>query len=419
MHSPRRACAANRSSRHRAGRAVGGPCYPDGRWPKLTSNPPISSAAPTSRRCAAAARLRKRVLAETASDLNVTVFDAAPSPPAPVVEAANTAVVRARHATDHGRQRRHVEGHRPEVIARVPRRPGARYVPRAGRRHVGQDRQALQGGRHASARCCATTCPRNGSWRLGRRHWPSSAAQAGPAAGAAPRRSGRRRSRPRRARAREAGRLRRTAPRSPRPTSTPSARRRSRRASGSSPTPSAAARRPRRFACSRALYANGEDANGALYALLRHVRNLAAVVELMPESPPAEIAKQLGVHTFTAQKLAEQRAELRPPLARARLRRARRRRGRHARQVHAGARARARHRPSRARDGAGAHRRASPTSGDCARGRRYACPRSCPRATMHRSHEHRITAKESRAQHQAAEEAHAALPSARPCATAR
>lgn len=63
----------------------------------------------------------------------------------------------------------------------------------------------------------------------------------------------------------------------------------------------------RAFRVLEALYASGEDANGALYALVRHVRNLAAVVELMPESPPAEIAKQLGVHTFTAQKLAEQR----------------------------------------------------------------------------------------------------------------
>jgi DNA polymerase-3 subunit delta len=56
------------------------------------------------------------------------------------------------------------------------------------------------------------------------------------------------------------------------------------------------------------LYASGEDANAALYSLLRHMRHLAAVVELMPDSPPAEIAKQLGVHTYTAQKLAEQRA---------------------------------------------------------------------------------------------------------------
>ena len=56
------------------------------------------------------------------------------------------------------------------------------------------------------------------------------------------------------------------------------------------------------------LYAGGEDASSAFYPLLKHLRNLTAVVELMPESPPAEIAKQLGVHMFTAQKLAEQRA---------------------------------------------------------------------------------------------------------------
>jgi DNA polymerase-3 subunit delta len=62
------------------------------------------------------------------------------------------------------------------------------------------------------------------------------------------------------------------------------------------------------FRVLESLYASGEDANGALYALLRHVRHLAAVVELMPDSPPTEIAKQLGVHGFTAQKLAEQRA---------------------------------------------------------------------------------------------------------------
>jgi DNA polymerase-3 subunit delta len=62
------------------------------------------------------------------------------------------------------------------------------------------------------------------------------------------------------------------------------------------------------FRALETFFAAGSEASEAFYPLLRHMRNLAAVVELMPESPPAEIAKQLGVHTFTAQKLAEQRS---------------------------------------------------------------------------------------------------------------
>jgi DNA polymerase-3 subunit delta len=67
--------------------------------------------------------------------------------------------------------------------------------------------------------------------------------------------------------------------------------------------------RSRAFALLEQLYAGGEDPNRALYTLLRHVRLLAALHELGGRGrlDRGQVAKELGVHPFTAQKLLEQR----------------------------------------------------------------------------------------------------------------
>ena len=50
-----------------------------------------------------------------------------------------------------------------------------------------------------------------------------------------------------------------------------------------------------------------EIARAALFSLVKHVGQLLAVLDLPYEMPPAEVAKTLGVHPFTAKKLVEQR----------------------------------------------------------------------------------------------------------------
>jgi DNA polymerase III subunit delta len=68
-------------------------------------------------------------------------------------------------------------------------------------------------------------------------------------------------------------------------------------------------RRSRSFELLEALYASGNpknDANGVLYSLKRHIEKLDAASQL-PHADQTTAAKQLGVHPFTAKKLLEQR----------------------------------------------------------------------------------------------------------------
>jgi DNA polymerase-3 subunit delta len=68
-------------------------------------------------------------------------------------------------------------------------------------------------------------------------------------------------------------------------------------------------RRSRSFELLEALYASGNsknDANGVLYSLKRHIEKLDAASQL-PHADQTTAAKQLGVHPFTARKLLEQR----------------------------------------------------------------------------------------------------------------
>ena len=60
--------------------------------------------------------------------------------------------------------------------------------------------------------------------------------------------------------------------------------------------------------CLELLYAHGEQAGSAFYAVLRHLRHLEAVAQLPAQTPPGEIAGILKVHPFAAEKLARQRA---------------------------------------------------------------------------------------------------------------
>jgi DNA polymerase III subunit delta len=56
------------------------------------------------------------------------------------------------------------------------------------------------------------------------------------------------------------------------------------------------------------VYAAGEEPQRVFFSLVRHVRLLERTMELAKtrEPKPADLAKQLGVHPFTARKLAEQ-----------------------------------------------------------------------------------------------------------------
>ncbi len=55
------------------------------------------------------------------------------------------------------------------------------------------------------------------------------------------------------------------------------------------------------------LYSRGEDQFSVFYMLLRHIRQLRTLTDLPSETPPAEAARILGVAPFRAQKLVEQR----------------------------------------------------------------------------------------------------------------
>jgi DNA polymerase-3 subunit delta len=68
-------------------------------------------------------------------------------------------------------------------------------------------------------------------------------------------------------------------------------------------------RRPHSFELLEALFASGNprnDANGVLYSLKRHIEKIDAASQL-PHADQTTAAKQLGVHPFTAKKLLEQR----------------------------------------------------------------------------------------------------------------
>lgn len=62
------------------------------------------------------------------------------------------------------------------------------------------------------------------------------------------------------------------------------------------------------FRCLEELYAHGEDPQAVFAALVSHVRRLEAVLEVPAETSPSEVGKKLGVHPFAARKLLEQRA---------------------------------------------------------------------------------------------------------------
>jgi DNA polymerase-3 subunit delta len=62
------------------------------------------------------------------------------------------------------------------------------------------------------------------------------------------------------------------------------------------------------FRCLETLYADGVSPLEVFYSLLRHTRQLVAAAEVPPSMPAAEVAKAIGVHPFTAKKLLEQRA---------------------------------------------------------------------------------------------------------------
>jgi DNA polymerase-3 subunit delta len=62
------------------------------------------------------------------------------------------------------------------------------------------------------------------------------------------------------------------------------------------------------FRCLETLYSGGVSPLEAFYSLLRHTRQLVAAAEVPSSMPAAEVAKAIGVHPFTAKKLLEQRA---------------------------------------------------------------------------------------------------------------
>jgi DNA polymerase-3 subunit delta len=66
--------------------------------------------------------------------------------------------------------------------------------------------------------------------------------------------------------------------------------------------------RSRAFRCLEEVFAQGEAPQAVFYALLRHIRLLDQALEVHAEHvSPADLAKKLGVHPFTAKKLLEQR----------------------------------------------------------------------------------------------------------------
>jgi DNA polymerase-3 subunit delta len=61
------------------------------------------------------------------------------------------------------------------------------------------------------------------------------------------------------------------------------------------------------FRCLEEVFAVGEDPQRVFYALVRHVRNLQMALETGAEVSPSDLAKLIGVHPFTAKKVLEQR----------------------------------------------------------------------------------------------------------------
>lgn len=61
------------------------------------------------------------------------------------------------------------------------------------------------------------------------------------------------------------------------------------------------------FRCLEEVFARGEEPQAVFYGLLRHARNLEKALEAGGEASPSDLAKKIGVHPFTAKKLLEQR----------------------------------------------------------------------------------------------------------------
>ena len=228
-----------------------------------------------------AARLRKRVFDETASDLNISLFDARIHTRRRRAPGRRHRHLHARHAPAAGGRRRRLEGGRSRPRRRLPDRPGARRLHRPRRRDLPQDRaphQAARKGRPGAALRPAQAAVRRG--RVG--------AGAGQGArrptGRAPRPATwsprwaptpifSRPSSPSSPPTRWAGRSRAT-------TSTRSARRRSTPASTSSPTPSASATRPAAFRVLEGAVRRRRQElrrGGALHALLARALRRAAL----------------------------------------------------------------------------------------------------------------------------------------------
>jgi len=68
------------------------------------------------------------------------------------------------------------------------------------------------------------------------------------------------------------------------------------------------------FRCLEEVFAQGEDPQMVFYALARHVRQLDQALEIDGEVSPSDLAKKLGVHPFTAKKLLDQRRAYDRPL---------------------------------------------------------------------------------------------------------
>jgi DNA polymerase III subunit delta len=56
------------------------------------------------------------------------------------------------------------------------------------------------------------------------------------------------------------------------------------------------------------VYAHGEEAQAVFYGLVRHVRNLEKALEAGADVSPSDLARSIGVHPFAAKKLLDQRS---------------------------------------------------------------------------------------------------------------
>jgi DNA polymerase-3 subunit delta len=61
------------------------------------------------------------------------------------------------------------------------------------------------------------------------------------------------------------------------------------------------------FRCLEEVYALGDEPQRVFHVLLGHIRNLEKALETRGEVSPSELAKQIGVHPFAAKKVLEQR----------------------------------------------------------------------------------------------------------------